>query len=112
QKSHVDHSKSPQPKPSGKCVHMGQFSVTIYGATGSVLSDNQHSSPSAPLSALAKPVGTGEGIYTPGGEVPAEPVEANDDADVPNVETNDSGKSPATEVQTFTGTPEGKGSLK
>ncbi|MFG6498326.1 hypothetical protein, partial [Sulfitobacter sp. 1A15106] len=27
----------------GKCVHMGQFSVTIYGATGSVLSDNQQS---------------------------------------------------------------------
>jgi hypothetical protein len=26
---------------SGQCVHMGQFSVTIYGATGSVLSDNQ-----------------------------------------------------------------------
>ncbi|MDE4063748.1 ATP-binding cassette domain-containing protein, partial [Phaeobacter gallaeciensis] len=25
-----------------KCVHMGQFSVTIYGHTGSVLSDNQH----------------------------------------------------------------------
>lgn len=26
---------------SGQCVHMGQFSVTIYAATGSVLSDNQ-----------------------------------------------------------------------
>jgi len=27
---------------TGPCVHMGQFSVTIYGATGSVLSDIQH----------------------------------------------------------------------
>ena len=42
QKSHVDHSQSPQTKTSGQCVHMGQFSVTIYGHTGSVLSDNQH----------------------------------------------------------------------
>jgi hypothetical protein len=69
-------------------------------------------SPSASLSALAEPVGTGEGIYTPGGEVPAEAVETNDDAGIPNVEKNDSGNSPATKNQTFTGTPEGKGSLK
>ncbi|MFG6588946.1 hypothetical protein, partial [Sulfitobacter sp. MOLA879] len=48
QKSHVDHSKSPQPKPSGQCVHMGQFSVTIYGATGSALSDNQQAAVTSP----------------------------------------------------------------
>ena len=28
---------------SGQCVHMGQFSVAIYGATGSVLSYDQQS---------------------------------------------------------------------
>ncbi len=42
QKSHVDHSISPQPNPSGQRVHMGQFSVKIWGATGSLLSGNQH----------------------------------------------------------------------
>ncbi|MGP6089965.1 hypothetical protein ACTXGA_23630, partial [Antarctobacter jejuensis] len=42
QKSHVDHSISPRPNPSGQRVHMGQFSVKIWGATGSLLSGNQH----------------------------------------------------------------------
>ena len=41
QKSHVDHSISPRPNPSGKRVHMGQFSVEIWEAAGSVLSDIQ-----------------------------------------------------------------------
>lgn len=31
----------PQPNPSGQRVHMGQFSVKILGATGSLLSENQ-----------------------------------------------------------------------
>jgi len=84
---------------------------TLAGSDMAIL-HGEDSSPSASLSALAEPVGTGEGIYTPGGEVPAERVEANDDADVPNVETNDSGKSPATKIQKFTGAPEGKGTLK
>jgi hypothetical protein len=77
-----------------------------------VILHGEDTSPSASLAALAEPVGSGEGIYTPGGEVAAEQVEENDDADVPNVETSDSGKSPATKIQTFTGAPEGKGSLK
>ncbi|MEQ9258137.1 MAG: HK97 family phage prohead protease, partial [Roseovarius sp.] len=42
QKSHVDHSISPRPNPSGQRVHMGQFSVKIWGSTGSLLSGNQH----------------------------------------------------------------------
>lgn len=42
QKSHVNHSISPRPNPSGQRVHMGQFSVKIWEATGSLLSGNQH----------------------------------------------------------------------
>lgn len=84
---------------------------TLAGSDMAIL-HGEDSSPSASLSALAEPVGTGEGVYAPGGEVSAEPDETSDDVDVPNVETNDNGKSPATKIQTFTGTPEGRGSLK
>ncbi len=38
QKSHVDHSISPRPNPSGQRVHMGQCSVKILGPTESLLS--------------------------------------------------------------------------
>ncbi|MEH6522072.1 hypothetical protein [Sulfitobacter sp.] len=84
---------------------------TLAGSDMAIL-HGEDSSSSASLSALAEPVGTGEGIYPPVGEVLAEWVEANDDADVPNVETSDSGKSTATINQKFTGAPEGKSSLK
>ncbi|MEM5543652.1 hypothetical protein WNY61_12980 [Sulfitobacter sp. AS92] len=84
---------------------------TLAGSDMAILY-GEDSSPSASLSALAEPVGNGEGVYTPGGEVSVDPVEANDDADGPTVEIGDSGKSPATGIQKFTGAPEGKGSLK
>lgn len=84
---------------------------TLAGSDMAILY-GEDSSPSASLSALAEPVGNGEGVYTPGGEVSDDPIEANDDADGPTVEIGDSGKSPATGIQKFTGAPEGKGSLK
>ena len=84
---------------------------TLTGSDMAILHGEDFSS-SASLSALAEPVGTEEGIYTPVGEVPAEWVDANDDADVPNIETSDSGNSTATINQKFIGVAEGKSSLK
>ena len=72
----------------------------------------EDSSPSASLSAIADPNSLGEGIYTPGGEVPAEPDAATANTDAPSFETSESGKSPSKNVQRFTGAPEGKGTLK
>ncbi|RUS60681.1 hypothetical protein EGN72_07165, partial [Pseudorhodobacter sp. E13] len=37
-----DHSKCPQLVQAGARLHMGQFSVTILAAAGSILSGNQH----------------------------------------------------------------------
>ncbi|MEQ9314834.1 MAG: phage terminase small subunit P27 family, partial [Henriciella sp.] len=55
QKSHVDHSISPRPNPSGQRVHMGQFSVKIWGSTGSLLSGNQQAgTPTGSLKALPR----------------------------------------------------------
>ena len=84
---------------------------TLAGSDMAIL-HGEDASPSAALSALAEPVGTGEGVYAPGDDVAAQPVEVVEVSAVQDVETNDSDKTPPTKVQKFTGTPEGKGSLK
>lgn len=84
---------------------------TLAGADMAILHGDD-ASPSATLSALAEPIGVGEGVYTPGDEVAAEPDDESDNPTVQDVETHDSDKSPATKVQKFTGAPEGKGTLK
>ncbi|UWQ97802.1 hypothetical protein K3729_09910 [Rhodobacteraceae bacterium S2214] len=84
---------------------------TLAGSDMTIL-HGEDASPSAALSALAEPIGMGEGVYTPGDEAAVEDVNDDDDADMPDVATSSGDKSPAKKVQKFTGAPEGKGSLK